>query len=153
MGRTQLVYKRHSFPWHGHAASPGLAARAGERTGGFYLGKQASGFFRVVLITAIGPFSGLLELYDKLQIKLILIPSSLPASFQSSYLRPEHLCLQLQHPGQFRSEVSTWSSPSIDPVLLLSKNRRSGQSGMHVGALSTQACASNVNAFSIHGKI
>jgi hypothetical protein len=62
MGRAQLMYKSHSFSWHGHSASAGLAARAGKEAGGFTWDSRPAAFFRVIAITAIGPFSGLLRL-------------------------------------------------------------------------------------------
>ena len=82
IGRAQLMYKSHSFPWHGYSVSPGLAARAGKEAGGFTWGSRPVAFFRVIAITAIGPFFRTVETDDKLQIRLIIIHSSLPASFQ-----------------------------------------------------------------------
>jgi hypothetical protein len=55
------MYKSHSFSWHGHSVSPELAARAGNEAGGFTWGSRSAAFFRVIVITAIGPFSGLLR--------------------------------------------------------------------------------------------
>jgi hypothetical protein len=63
MGRAQLkMYKRHSFPWHGHSASLRLAARAGEEAGRFTWGSRSVAFLRIIAIAAIGLFSGLLRI-------------------------------------------------------------------------------------------
>jgi hypothetical protein len=62
--------------------SPGLAARAGEESWRVYLGQQTSGVFPSHSHHSDWPIFRTVETYEKLQIKLILILSSLPASFQ-----------------------------------------------------------------------
>jgi hypothetical protein len=135
MGRARLVYKRYSFPWHGHSPSPGLAARAGEKTWWVYMGKQANGFFPGRSHHSDWPVFGTVGIYDKLQIKLFLIPSSLLASLQARTASKALLLFAAATSRTIPNRSKHMSSPSIDPVLLLSENRRSTQSGMHVGAL------------------
>jgi len=61
----------------------GISCESRRKNWRVYLGKQASRFFPSRSHHSDWPVFRTIGTYDKLQIKLILIPSSLPASFQA----------------------------------------------------------------------
>jgi hypothetical protein len=76
------VYKRYSFPWYGHSVSPGFTCESWRKSWRVGSGCRPAAFFPSRSHRSDWPVFRTVGTYDKLQIKLILIPSSLPASSQ-----------------------------------------------------------------------